>query len=524
MEADGQRLYSVLTRTEVREKMMKEIVQISEVFSLSQSDATVVLICLRWNPFKVSDLLGDDKEKFLAELGLVNVFDSNPNEPNASCAHGDYLVSTPFCSHKFCTTCWRDYLSESLEKKKKKKKKKDDEEEKLIISCLNQDCVASVGPDTIEQLTVLVKEMYESYVLGSFVDGNNETIKWCPAPGCDYAIERHGEDVSELDFGVVCLCGHTFCWSCQLESHRPVTCNNASLWWTHLLDQSKSVSWISANTKRCPACNGVVHTNDDPDVRLVTCICSCSFCWHCLRLEEEHIEGWHCFEVSIPLPQPRNDYALTHHVNLWLDSDEEMEISKCDLKAMEQKSIPKLTESCDLGEQDIRALREAFSLVVQCRLVLKWSCVFDYFITDYHSAKKQYLDHLRKQATANLLKHKETVEEVMNLATSGRDIAFFKHILRTTTTATGNYFHDFVKTLEDGLSDVKVDACEDATTGYWFCDRCTFQNDSFDRECKVCVLPSHVALGNNNTSASAHHQQVPNNPVALQGSSDDDDE
>ena len=270
METDGQRVYSVLTTNEVGEKMTSEINQISEVFLLSKSDATLILISLRWNSFKASDLLGDDKEKLLSDLGLVKVFSSCQESDSVSSFAGhENLVSTPFCSHEFSETCWKSHLNNLLERKT-------EEEERVV--CPNPDCVAPVGPDTIEKLTEpAVKMMYDRYVLGSFVEANKESIKWCPAPGCEYAIELHEDlledDESSLDFGVVCLCGHTFCWSCTLESHRPVTCKDASVWFSSTLDTLKSNAWLLENTKRCPNCNCHVQRTDDPVLRMITCIC-----------------------------------------------------------------------------------------------------------------------------------------------------------------------------------------------------------------------------------------------------------
>ena len=67
-------------------------------------------------------------------------------------------------------------------------------------------------------------------------------------PGCDYALQRHEylleNYASSLEFGMLCLCGHTFCWSCKLKSHRPVTCNDASAWFSPILYTLK-------NTKPC---------------------------------------------------------------------------------------------------------------------------------------------------------------------------------------------------------------------------------------------------------------------------------
>ncbi|CAH8364185.1 unnamed protein product [Eruca vesicaria subsp. sativa] len=478
MNSKGQRHYSVLTRAEIHEKIMKEVVQISQVFSLSLSDATVILIHLRWNSFKASDHLGEDKDKFLSELGLVG--SKSPSDEDLEViGEGDAnLVSTPLCSHKFCTDCWRDYLSKSLEKKK------EEEERVLLISCLSQDCVASVGPDTIEKLTESVKEIYERYVLGTFVESNNETIKWCPDPDCDYAIERHDYDPSE-DFDVVCLCGHIFCWSCQLESHLPVTCNNASLWLNQLLDESRNLAVISKRIKHCPECRRLVKHHDG--------VWSCNQCY---------------------ASPPSNESALIRHMTLWDANHRVLQMSKSDLEAIE----PKIMDANS-------GLREAWMLILQCRRILKWSCVFGYFISDYHIAKKQYLDLVREKATTNLVTHKRTLHEVTTGVISGGDVTVFRQKLRDTTTRVGNFFHNFVKLLEDGLSDVKVDAYEDVTTDYWFCDRCTFKNDCFDQECRMCVFsfesPPHVAFGHSNSSTSSHQQQqvldASNDPLPSQG-------
>lgn len=110
-------------------------------------------------------------------LSLVQVFDLNQNESNSSSTdhemticdgNGDYFVSTPFCSTKSSKTRLSQYLIDSLEKNKS---------ERGQISCLTQDCVASVGPNTIEKLTEPVNEMYESYLLSSFVERNKGTMK-----------------------------------------------------------------------------------------------------------------------------------------------------------------------------------------------------------------------------------------------------------------------------------------------------------------------------------------------------------
>ncbi|CAH8364193.1 unnamed protein product [Eruca vesicaria subsp. sativa] len=405
-----QRHYSVLTRAEIREKMMKEVVQISQDFSLSLSDATVILVRLRWNSFKASDLLKNDKDKFLSGLGLVG-------SSNKSSSGDANLVSTPFCSHKFCTECWRHYLRKTLKKK--------EDERVLLVSCLSQDCVASVGPDTIKKLTKPVKKMYERYLVASFVESNKETIKWCSDGDCGYAIERHAEDPSE-DFGVVCLCGSMFCWSCQRESHRPVTCNTASFWSSKLLYKTMRLQMIAERITHCPGCNSRVENQDGI---------------------------WKCTVCSVS--QPSNESTLIRLMTLCDARYEAVYQSNQDLKAIKRKSVPTLTAHCGLGEVDIKALREALILIVQYRRVLRWS-VFGYFISHYHISKKLYLDRLQEKATATLVTHKRTLDELVNGVISGGDITVFRQKLSETTGTTRDYFSFFVKTLEDGLCDEDV--------------------------------------------------------------------
>ncbi|CAA7027057.1 unnamed protein product [Microthlaspi erraticum] len=531
MEVDGQRQHSVFTIAEIREQIMKEIDQIMEVFSLSKSDATVILIRLRWNMFKASDRLGDDdKKRFLAELGLVPITGLYKNKSVDSCVDhethspddGEYVaVSTPFCPHKYCTKCWSKYLIQSLHMKKVG--------EVLALSCPKPGCAASVGPDTIVKLTPKLMEIYDGYVLASYMAG--KSMKWCPAPGgCDYAIELGKDvygDVGDEDdgFGVVCVCGHIFCWSCKGESHRPVTCNNALTWLRDREDKAKSLEWTVSKTKPCPVCNLPVKSNSDTDVRLVTCVCSNVFCWNCLGKGPEHNGNWNCVEVVSVTPPPKDEFKLRLHLNHWDESQNVMQQAKSVIRDLERYCIPKLTENFGLGEEDIRALREAWMLVLQCLLVLKWSGVFGYFLTDYQSAKVEYLNHLRDKAAVAFDSHKKTLDELVGGELTAEACGFFRHRLEATTATTGGFFHDFVKAMEGGFSEVKVNSYDDAPMSSWFCDRCTFQNNWFDKECAMCFVPSESPAprdvasssghANNiaSTSASAYHlHHVPNMP------------
>lgn len=243
-----------------------------------------------------------------------------------------------------------------------------------------------------------------------------------------------------------------------------------------------------------------------------------------MRSGEEHNGNWNCAEVVTSVTLTKEELKLRLHLNHWKESEEVMRRAISVIEDLEGNRIPKLTEDFGLGEGDIRALREAWMLVLQCLIVLKWSAVFGYFLTDYQSAKVEYLNHLRDEAAETFVKHKAKLDELVAGELSAGDIGFFKHKLETTTTTTGNFFHDFVKAMEGGLPEVKVNAYDDAPTSSWFCDRCTFQNNWSDKECAMCFVPASPARhdvasssghANNiaSTSASAYHlHQVPNMP------------
>ncbi|KAG7607176.1 hypothetical protein ISN45_At05g059920 [Arabidopsis thaliana x Arabidopsis arenosa] len=80
------------------------------------------------------------------------------------------LISTPYCTHKFCKTCWREYLETNFYSL---------EENLTVISCPDQDCGASVRLKTIEKLGVHDQDMYLSYIMRVYIENESKQL---PAP------------------------------------------------------------------------------------------------------------------------------------------------------------------------------------------------------------------------------------------------------------------------------------------------------------------------------------------------------
>jgi hypothetical protein len=91
--------------------------------------------------------------------------------------------------------------------------------------------------------------------------------KWCPAPGCEYAVEFI---VGGGSYDVSCGCSYGFCWNvssswcslfcymssrtskwevawqnwqCTEEAHRPVDCSTVSKWVLKNSAESENMNW-----------------------------------------------------------------------------------------------------------------------------------------------------------------------------------------------------------------------------------------------------------------------------------------
>ncbi|KAI3974747.1 hypothetical protein MKX01_037543 [Papaver californicum] len=135
------------------------------------------------------------------------------------------------CGHLFCNLCWTQYVSINI----------------------------SDGPGCLIIVNELVsdkdKEKYSRYLYRSYVEDKRKISKWCPGPGCEFAIEFV---IGSSSYDVVCGCGHGFCWNCVDDAHRPVDCETVHKWALNNTAESE---------------NGCMH---------MTCRCKFEFCWRYL--------------------------------------------------------------------------------------------------------------------------------------------------------------------------------------------------------------------------------------------------
>ncbi|RWW11580.1 hypothetical protein GW17_00024805, partial [Ensete ventricosum] len=116
-----------------------------------------------------------------------------------------------------------------------------------MLRCPDPSCSAAVGQDIVELLaTDEDKEKYSRYLLRSYVEDNRK-IKWCPAPGCEFAVEFV---IGSGNYDICCSCSYNFCWNCTEEAHRPVDCVTVAKWILKNSAESENMNWYFVPSRK----------------------------------------------------------------------------------------------------------------------------------------------------------------------------------------------------------------------------------------------------------------------------------
>lgn len=276
--------YTVLSLKDISERQRKAISTVCNVLSVSDAEASIILRHFYWDINNVYDQWFVNEEKVRNAVGLL-LHEPNVNEEENSIrcpiCFDDYkmgdMKKLKYCGHRFCEECWRIYIHTSIS---------NEGAGCLDLRCPNviPKCGAVVGADMVFSLGLSEEDYskYRIYVVRSYVEQNTR-VKWCPSPGCEYAVQI---DVVNLDASreVVCDCSHKFCWNCLEECHRPIDCDTVKKWVSMINEgESQNLYWIIGNSKPCPKCKRAIEK--DSGCMHMTCLRSCGFefCWICLR-------------------------------------------------------------------------------------------------------------------------------------------------------------------------------------------------------------------------------------------------
>ncbi|KAM7461496.1 hypothetical protein LguiA_029617 [Lonicera macranthoides] len=518
-----QKNYTVLKEEDIRQRQEDDIGRVSAVLSIPRVAACMLLRSYNWSVNNVHEAWFADEDKVRKAVGLLkNPTVQFPNARELKCGicfeiYPRDRIETSACGHPYCTTCWKAYISTSI----------NDGPGCLMLRCPDPSCSAAVIQDMIDKLSSDEdKEKYHHYILRSYIEYNRKT-KWCPAAGCDCAVEYV---VGSGNYDVSCLCSYSFCWNCTEEAHRPVDCDTVAKWILKNSAESENMNWILANSKPCPKCKRPIEKNQGCMHMTCTPPCKFEFCWLCLSAWTDHGErtgGFYAcnrYEVAkqdgeFDEAERRREMAknslerYTHYYERWATNQSSRQKALADLHNMETVQLEKLSEKQSQPESQLKFIIEAWLQIVECRRVLKWTYAYGYYLPEHEQAKRQFFEYLQGEAEAGLERLHQCAEKELQpyLQDPSDDFNNFRTKLAGLTSVTRNFFENLVRALENGLSDVgsssskavgsESSAAESSSkgkgsssgnknssdnSGNWVCDQCTYMNKKSATTCHMC--------------------------------------
>ncbi|KAJ0977173.1 hypothetical protein J5N97_012647 [Dioscorea zingiberensis] len=530
-----QQSYIILSEADIKHRQEEDINRVSAVLSLSRVGVCILLRYYNWSVSRVHDEWFADEENVRKVVGLLEKPTEMPNGRELCCGicfenYPRDMMSSAACGHPFCGACWRGYIGTSIS----------DGPGSLSLRCPDPSCGAAVGQDMINSLASDEdKEKYSRYLLRSYIEDNRKT-KWCPAPGCDFAVEFI---MGSGSYDVSCNCSYAFCWNCTEEAHRPVDCSTVSKWILKNSAESENMNWILANSKPCPKCKRPIEKNQG--CMHITCTppCKFEFCWLCLGAWSDHGERTGGFyacnryeaakqEGAYDESERRREMAknslerYTHYYERWATNQSSRQKALADLHSMKIEKLEKLSDKQSQPESQLKFVTEAWSQIVECRRVLKWTYAYGYYLPEHEHAKRQFFEYLQGEAESGLERLHQCAEKELqsyfDSESPSKDFNDFRTKLAGLTSVTRNYFENLVRALETGLKDVesgdnhatcskssssktisaKVKGGKSKVVGIvsrsvgpsrssdggnvWSCDRCTYANTKPSNTCQMC--------------------------------------
>ncbi|WFD44656.1 RBR-type E3 ubiquitin transferase [Malassezia psittaci] len=368
-----------------------QIEHIAGMFVVSKTDAATLLHHFHWNKERLIERYMDAPELVKTQAGIQEFnyqagFQTDSHFVCTVCylsaedCGGEIATVALACGHRFCRDCYTHYVQQKV----------CEEGESRRIECMEECCSLIVDQDTIKAL--LPERSWHRYRLlldRAYVQDHN-TLRWCPAPDCEMAVECHvlPSQLRTTVPSVRCACGHWFCFGCGLAAHQPVICAIVRLWLKKCEDDSETANWISANTKECPKCNSTIEKNGG--CNHMTCRkCRYEFCWMCSGPWSEHGNSWyHCNRYDEKAGSDARDSQAKsraslerylHYFNRYANHEQSARLDR-DLYKRIEKKMDEMQITSGLTWIEVQFLRKAADTLTECRMTLKWTYCMVYYL------------------------------------------------------------------------------------------------------------------------------------------------
>lgn len=381
--------FSVYTPENLQKQQDDLIDEVNMILEMRKEDAAILLRYFRWNKERLMEDYMDRPKKVLEAAGLGSNVAGPPKLEaipgfccDICCEDGEGLLSFAIkCGHRYCVDCYRHYLTQKIR----------EEGEAARIQCPSDGCHRIIDARSLDILvTANLSERYRELLQRTYVE-DKETLKWCPGPDCQNAIDCpvKKKDLHKVVPTVVCECKTRFCFGCSLKDHQPAPCELVKMWLKKCADDSETANWISANTKECPRCNSTIEKNGG--CNHMTCRkCKHEFCWMCMGVWSEHGTSWYnCnrYEEKSGTDardaQAKSRLSLErylHYYNRYANHEQSARLDK-DIYTKTEKKMIQLQTASGMSWIEVQYLNAASQALQTCRQTLKWTYAFAYYLT-----------------------------------------------------------------------------------------------------------------------------------------------
>lgn len=243
-------------------------------------------------------------------------------------------------------------------------------------------------------------------------------MKWCPAPGCEHAVEFSATGTS-ASYDVSSSCSHKFCWNCKEDAHSPVDCGTVSQWILKNSAEAENTTWILANSKACPKCKRLIEKNHGCMHMTCGSPCKHQFCWLCLGAWTEHggnTGGFYsCNKYEKAKKGGLYDEAekkremaksslerYTHYYERWASNEKSRKKAFGDLQMFLIEKITKLSEIQCIPETQLTFITDVWGQIIECRRILKWTYAYGYYLAECEHEKRRFFEYMQGEAEPGL--------------------------------------------------------------------------------------------------------------------------
>ncbi|KAJ3031995.1 UNVERIFIED_CONTAM: hypothetical protein HDU68_009096 [Siphonaria sp. JEL0065] len=425
-QADSTHLtpFSVLSRIDLQAKEKAIATQLGSVLSLPVDVALELLHETRFE-FSEADRLYDNPQAWdkvqaaLKNVAMGTTTSAVSHECSICCSDSPASLALA-CNHSFCSGCWSQFCEQKI-----------NDEGVCDLKCIQTGCNQRIDRNTVLSLvSPPTAAKYKSLLLKSFVD-SFASLKWCPAPNCESAVEckakyGNGASITLADLNsnipsVLCECGHFFCFACLSDDHKPAPCGLIKLWLKKCADDSETANWICANTKDCPKCHTAIEKNGG--CNHMSCRkagCRHEFCWICMG----DWKGHNCSQYVDPQTTSAKEKSRSvlerylHYFNRYAIHDQSLKLDKKLSEKIEAKVL-EIQKNSDLSWIEAQFITEAKVVLLASRQVLKWTYCFAFYL-DKNNACYLFEDNQRDleqsvEALSLLLENEFTPEKIPEL-------------------------------------------------------------------------------------------------------------